>query len=319
MEISRNSQRKQRALMIAVPTRTVFKYLEVITILAKSLKTMNERVWKMGRDKLFLEKYLRAIKEKASIININLDPALPQQRTSKVIPARFVSDRDEATVEDFCMEIIEQVSDYCCSVKPNTQYFLGAFHLLPKLVKKIHEKGMIAILDHKLSDIGSSNEAAIFWIASMGFDAFTFSPFPGNMKITVTEAHKNHLGVIALTLMSNPEAEPLMINTTVDGDPYYLHIAREVANAQADGCVVGLTSFVKSQFITNVQDIVGDKAVFLMQGIGPQGGQMENVNCVVNPLVSLGREVIYAQNPREVVMRYHERLSSFGRLRARIK
>jgi orotidine-5'-phosphate decarboxylase len=267
---------------------------------------------RLGKEKatLFLEKYLKAVKEKRSIININLDPALPRQRTSNVVPARFVSDSDEETLENFCIEIIEQVSDYCCAVKPNTQYFLGAFDILPKLVGKIQENGMIAILDHKLSDIDSTNDSALFWVANMGFDAFTFSPFPGNMKAIVTEAHKRCLGAIALTLMSNPEAEKLMINTAINGEPYYLHIAREVANFQADGCVVGLTSFVRSQFIKNVQDTVGDRVVFLMQGIGPQGGRMENIRYVMNPLVSLGRGVIYSQNPRKAIIRYHEKLSS---------
>ena len=260
---------------------------------------------------MFFEKYLRATKEKGSIININLDPVLPKQRTSNVIPERFVSDSgDEETLENFCMEIIEQVSDYCCSVKPNTQFFLGTYKILPRLVKKIHEEGMIAILDHKLSDIGSTNDSAIFWIAEMEFDAFTFSPFPGNMQTTVREAHKRDLGAIALTLMSNPEAENLMVRAMIQGEPYYIHVAREVAKSQADGCVVGLTSFVKSEFIENIQNVVGDKVVFLMQGLGPQGGEITKVKFVTNPLVSIGRAVVYSKKPRETVKKYHEMLES---------
>ena len=180
---------------------------------------------------MFYDKYRNAREEKDSFININLDPALPRQRRDKVIPDKFVSKEDSETLLNFSLEIIEQVSDYCCSVKPNTQYFLGAISKLRKAVNKIHEEGMIAILDHKLSDIGSTNDSAIFWISDMELDAFTFSPFAGNIQDTVKSAHQKDLGVIVLTLMSNPEAEPLMINTTVEGEPYYLHIAREVANA----------------------------------------------------------------------------------------
>jgi orotidine-5'-phosphate decarboxylase len=154
----------------------------------------------------------------------------------------------------------------------------------------------------------------MFWIAEMGFDAFTFSPFPGNMKTIVKEAHKKALGAIALTLMSNPEAEELMINTTVEGESYYLHIAQEVADTQADGCVIGLTGFVKSQFVRNIQRIVGDKVVFLLQGIGPQGGRLENIKYVKNPLVSLGREVIFSDRPREKLMKYYKLMSSMRRL-----
>jgi orotidine-5'-phosphate decarboxylase len=225
-----------------------------------------------------------------------------------VIPSRFISDNDETSLLDFCLEIIEQVSDYCCSVKPNTQYFLGAYNILKRLVRKIHDEGMLAILDHKLSDIGSSNESAIFWIADIGFDAFTYSPFPGNIQDTVNKSHDRGLGVIVLTLMSNPEAEDLMLKTVLHGQPYYLSIARAVANAQADGCVVGLTGFVRDEYIKNIQDIVGDHVILLMQGIGPQGGNITKVKYVKNPLISLGREVIYSANPKLAVKEYHERL-----------
>ncbi|MDH5483585.1 MAG: orotidine 5'-phosphate decarboxylase [Candidatus Bathyarchaeota archaeon] len=259
---------------------------------------------------MFYEKYLKATKEKNSFININLDPALPTQRRNQVIPDKFVSEEDSDTVLNFSLDIIEQASDYCCSVKPNTQYFLGALPILRRVVNKIHDEGMIAILDHKLSDIGSTNDSAIFWISEMGFDAFTFSPFAGNVQETVQSAHKKNLGVIVLTLMSNPEAENVMIKTTVDGQPFYMHIAKKVKESRADGCVVGLTGFVKSEYIGNIQRIVGDKVVFLMQGIGPQGGEAAHIKYVTNPLVSLGRSVIYSQNPREVVKRYYDLFKS---------
>jgi len=264
---------------------------------------------------VFYEKYLEATEEKNSFININLDPALPRQRKDKVIPDKNVSREDGETLLNFSFDIIEQVSDYCCSVKPNTQYFLGASSILRKLAKKIHDEGMIAILDHKLSDIGSTNDSAIFWMSDMGFDAFTFSPFAGNLKNTVESAHEKDLGVIVLTLMSNPEAENVMVKTIVDGQPYYLHIAKTVKETRADGCVVGLTGFVKSEYIKNIQRIVGDRVVFLMQGIGPQGGDSTNIKYVTNPLVSLGRAVIYSDNPREAVKKYYDMFKSIRSIR----
>ena len=259
---------------------------------------------------MFYEKYLKAVKEKNSFININLDPALPRQRKDYVIPAKFVSKDDSETLLDFSFNIIEQVSDYCCSIKTNTQSFLGAYDILRKIVKKIHDEGMIAVLDHKLSDVGFTNDSAIFWISDIGFDAFTFSPFAGNIQSTVESAHKKDLGVIVLTLMSNPEAENVMIKTIVEGQPYYMHIANLVKQYQADGCVVGLTGFVKEEYVKNIQKIVGDKVIFLMQGIGPQGGDATNVKHVINPLISLGREVIFFDNPREAVKKYNDLFNS---------
>lgn len=254
---------------------------------------------------MFYEKYLEATKEKRSFININLDPALPKQRSSYVIPEKYSSKEDHETLLNFSLDIIEQVSDYCCSIKPNTQYYLGHTRILKKITKKIHDEGMLAILDHKLSDIGSTNGSALFWIKEMDFDAFTFSPFAGNIQKTVEKGHQKDLGVIVLTLMSNSEAEKMMINTTIDGQPYYLHTAQTVKETGADGCVVGLTCFVRKDHIKNIQKLIGDKVIFLLQGIGPQGGQANKIRYVKNPLISLGRAVIYSDNPQKIIQKYH--------------
>ncbi len=88
-----------------------------------------------------------------------------------------------------------------------------------------------------------------------------------------------------------------------------------VKESQADGCVVGLTGFVKGEYIENIQRVVGDRVVFLMQGIGPQGGEATKIKYVTNPLVSLGRAVIYSDNPREAIKRYHDRFKSMKSIR----
>ena len=260
---------------------------------------------------MFYEKYLKATREKGSFINLNLDPALPKQRTKNTVPDKYVRKENAETLLDFSLDIIEQVGDYCCSIKPNTQYYLGHTNILEKITKKIHKEAMLAILDHKLGDIGSTNGSALYWIKKMGFDAFTFSPFAGNTQRTVEKAHEKNLGVIVLTLMSNAEAEKMMLNTTVDGQPYYLHTAQTVKETRADGCVVGVTCFVEDKYIKNIQESVGDKVVFLMQGIGPQGGQANKIRYAKNPLVSLGRAVIYADDPKKAIKGYHNILKKY--------
>ena len=260
---------------------------------------------------MFYEKYLKATREKGSFINLNLDPALPKQRTENTVPHKYVHKENAETLLDFSLNIIEQVGDYCCSIKPNTQYYLGHTNILEKITKKIHKEGMLAILDHKLGDIGSTNGSALYWIKKMGFDAFTFSPFAGNTQQTVEKAHENEMGVIVLTLMSNPEAEKMMIDTTIDGQPYYVHTAQTVKETDADGCVVGLTCFVEDAYIKNIQETVGGRVVFLLQGIGSQGGQADKIRYVKNPLVSLGRVVIYADDPRRAVKGYHDIIKKY--------
>ena len=82
---------------------------------------------------MFHEKYLKATKEKGSLININLDPALPKQRKENIVPNRYTTKEDTETLLNFSLDIIEQVSDYCCSIKPNTQYYLGHTKILKKI------------------------------------------------------------------------------------------------------------------------------------------------------------------------------------------
>jgi len=271
----------------------------------------------MLKDGMFFEKYRNAVEEKKSIININLDPALARQRKNFVIPDKYSSEDDSDTILNFSLDIIEKASDYCCSVKPNTQYFLNDTKLLKILADKIRKEGMIAILDHKLSDIGSTNDSAIHWINEMGYDAFTFSPFAGNMQTAVEDAHNKDLGVLALTLMSNPEAELFMVNTKINGYPTYQFLASEVKRTNADGCVVGLTGFVQEDYIRSIQNTVGENKVFLLQGIGPQGGSEADLNkikLVKNPLVSLGREVIFSENVAESVKKYYDMLKGVKRI-----
>jgi orotidine-5'-phosphate decarboxylase len=126
----------------------------------------------------------------------------------------------------------------------------------------------------------------------------------------VRNAHNKDLGAIVLTLMSNQEAEEVMVKTIVNGQPYYLHIAKMVKNSKADGCVIGLTGFVKGEYIKKVQKITGDKIIFLMQGIGPQGGEITNIKYARNPLISLGRSVIYSDNPKEEIKKYYDMFKS---------
>ena len=54
------------------------------------------------------------------------------------------------------------------------------------------------------------------------------------------------------------------------------------------------------------QPEVGDKKIFLLQGIGPQGGQANKIRYVKNPLISLGRTIIYSKDPRNEIKKYNQ-------------
>ncbi len=242
---------------------------------------------------MFLKKYEKARSEKG-VLCIGLDP-----------PADMFG--SPGNILDFCIKTIEKTADYACAVKPNSQYVLFAmdFGQLAELNKTAHENGLLSILDHKLSDIGPSNENAIKLMGRAGFDAFTFCPFAGNLKETTQMAHKEGLGIFCLTLMSNPEAVVLK-TADAGGAPMYERIALDAHKYKTDGLVVGTTGHVTRDDITKIRSIAGDDKIFLCPGIGAQGGDIEKLKSAGrNILVNVGRSIILDKDPKKAAEKFH--------------
>ena len=248
--------------------------------------------------KNFVQNYLEIVKKKDTILCVGLDPALPSQRERDVMP---IDDRIE-----FMRNIIKDVAPYTAVIKMNRQYLLGlSTDELKKLNVLIHQNDMLSIIDHKLGDIGSSNASALFWFKEEGFDAFTFSPFAGNIQETVNRAHEMKLGVIVLTLMSNPEAV-LQKEFAIKEKPLYLFIAEECKKTNADGVVIGATGHVTGEEIKQIRQAVGDNTIALVPGVGRQGGDAKTILHYfgAKTMVNVGRAIIYADNPREKARNY---------------
>lgn len=248
----------------------------------------------------FIGRYLEISKEKNSILCVGLDPAIPKQRETNTIPSedRF----------SFMKQIIEQVSPYASVIKINRQYIIGLkVSQIVELNKLIHSKGMLSIIDHKLSDIGSTNASAIFWIKEEGFDAFTYSPFAGNIEEATKEAHRSGLGIIVLTLMSNKEAI-IQKSAKIGSKSLFVHIAEECKKYDSDACVIGATGNVTIENLQTIKEIIGDELLLLVPGVGAQGGNAENIiDLFGNKLmINVGRAIIYTENPAEKAKEFQE-------------
>jgi orotidine-5'-phosphate decarboxylase len=229
-----------------------------------------------------MNKFAEAMKTKKSQLCVGLDP-----RPQKVPDSLY----------EFCTTIVDKTSDYCFCYKPNTQYIMPmGFSEINALNAYIHEKGCLSISDHKLSDIGSTNEAALYWLSTMGFDALTYSPFPGNIKETIENGKKYGVGVITLTLMSNPEADFFM--KAVIGEKYgYEAIAEQVALYKGLGAVVGATC--DTEDITRIHSILKDQLI-LSPGVGAQGGGLDIVRIFKERvMVNVSRDIIMHDEPGE--------------------
>ncbi|MEM2094176.1 MAG: orotidine-5'-phosphate decarboxylase [Candidatus Bathyarchaeia archaeon] len=263
----------------------------------------------------FLEKVQLTQRERRSLLCVGLDPALPAQRREHTIDRRYLEGADENEARlSFCLEIIEATKDYACAFKPNQQYLLGfSKKEHSRLSSAINKAGAVSILDCKLGDLADSVESALFHIRGFGYDALTVNPLLGNLEALVTKAHSGtpSLGILVLTLTSNPEAARFMKNSTISGKPLYLAIAEDIRTYDADGAVVGATSHVTKKDMKVVRDIIGAEKLILVPGIGYQEGNLEIVKAAAeNVLVNVSRDIIYSKDPGRKAEEYCARLRS---------
>ncbi|MFH1403185.1 MAG: orotidine 5'-phosphate decarboxylase [Candidatus Altiarchaeota archaeon] len=257
----------------------------------------------------FTEKYVQARDEKKSRLCLGLDPALPDQRRTDVMREIYPGDSGDAILQ-YCIDMVESVSDYCSAVKANSQYVLFALSpsKLEALNQAIHDKGMISILDHKLGDIGASNDSAFYWAKKCGFDAITFSPYAGNIRDATDMAHHRDLGIIVLDLMSNPEAEGFQKKAKFNTTPFFVRVAEDAKHAGSDGVVVGATGHIREVDVKKIRGIVGEKCLILFPGIGNQGGDIKKAveNGGKNILINVGRGILYSTDPVKAAMKYQK-------------
>jgi len=168
---------------------------------------------------------------------------------------------------------------------------------------RIHEQDALSILDVKLSDIGTSNDACCFWAHECGFDAITASPFPGNIAALWASCSARDLGLFLLCLMSNPEADMFMKARL--GEEYaYERIAREIESNGITGAVIGAT--ISDEDRMRLVNTLTSRLV-LVPGIGAQKGSFGVVEsfgrrCVVN----VSRDVIFSDDPAARARSYRD-------------
>jgi len=258
----------------------------------------------------FLSKLALLMREKNSIICVGLDPAIPTQRDASVIPKKYMNNNDEnETRFNFCLDIIDTIADYAIAVKLNEQYMFGMSvrnHL--SISNYLKKKDLISIYDCKLGDIADSAESKLHWIHKSGYDGITTNPLPGNLEQVVHFAHRYTppIGIIVVTLMSNPEACKYFVESKYNSDSIYYEIANDVEKYNADGCVVGATKHIDSKEIEKIRRMIGNKRIILFPGIGAQKG--DAVKAIKfggnNILINIGRKIIYSDKPKDSIEEY---------------
>jgi orotidine-5'-phosphate decarboxylase len=239
----------------------------------------------------FRELWRETVDKKNSVLCAGLDPAeFDMGRGEKGLAEDIVKG-------GWALGYVDSVAPYCAAIKPNIQYWKGEGDLkaLARICRHAHGLGLVVIDDSKLADIGSTNDAGVFY-ANQRADAVTFSPFAGNMREAVKQAHDREIGLIPMCLMSNPEyeREKNKLVHIIDGTGYdvndfidangedhvkqYIQLAHDADEFKADGLVIGAPSpknHITEEEIERVRGYVMKEMLVLLPGVGAQGGEAD--------------------------------------------
>lgn len=218
--------------------------------------------------------------------------------------------------------MIRAVAGECVAVKPQVACFeaLGApgWDALRVLIEVAHEAGLLVIADAKRGDIGitaaaygrsffGEQETPFGVLPSLGADALTANPYLGADALAplVTSARAAAGGLFVLARTSNPGAADLQDLPLAAGGRVSEAAARLIERLGRDavgasglsdvGAVVGATA---PERIRRLRELM-PTAVFLLPGVGAQGGRVEDLADVFAPgpaagLIAASRGIVFA-------------------------
>jgi orotidine-5'-phosphate decarboxylase len=211
-----------------------------------------------------------------------------------------------------CRAVIDAAGSACVAVKPQVACFerLGApgWQALQATAEHAHSAGLLVVADAKRGDIDiSAQRYAEAFLAEGGLeaDALTVSPYLGadSLEPFVAAARTAGGGLFVLVRTSNPGAADLQDLELAAGGRVWEHAAQLVARLgdagesglSEVGAVVGATA---PEHLARARELM-PHAVFLLPGIGAQGGRVEDLAPAFAPgraggLVTSSRSIVFA-------------------------
>ncbi len=263
--------------------------------------------------------------ERESQIVLGLDPdpgALWPDAAIEADRQGSSAERAGRAVVRHCTTVIDATATACVAVKLQLARFelLGApgWEALHAVAAHARERGLLVIADGKRGDIDVSARAyasGLFAgadtpfgrIEGLGADLVTVNPLMGvdALEPFVAAAREAGAGVLVLVRTSNPGAADLEDLRVDGGGAVWEQIAAIVARLGADrvgesglsdvGAVVGAT---EPAHLARARELMGG-AVFLLPGIGAQGGRVEDLAPAFAPgraggLITASRSIVGA-------------------------
>jgi orotidine-5'-phosphate decarboxylase len=275
----------------------------------------------------FSDRLAALVEERSSQVVLGLDPnpaslwpeAIPRAVSVETPPGERARLTAEA-VARHCRLAIAAAGSACVAVKPQLACFerLGShgWAALEQTVAAAHDHGLLVIADGKRGDVAQSAEAygqalvgqtegPFGTVQGLGADAFTANPLLGrdSLQPLLDAADAAGAGCFVLVRTSNPGAAEIQ-DEPADA-PLRDRLARMVAELGAErigssglsdvGAVTGAT---RPELLADLRERM-PAAIFLLPGIGAQGGSAEALGPAFAPhpaggLVAASRSIVDA-------------------------
>jgi orotidine-5'-phosphate decarboxylase len=263
----------------------------------------------MTRPQAFGERLAARVAERESQIVLGLDPDPMALWPGIELPSEgSPAQRAAAAVLAHCRALIDAAGPACVAVKPQLARFeaLGAagWVALEQTVAHAREAGLLVIADAKRGDIDvsarayanallGSLETPAGRVSGLGADMATVSPLLGadSLEPFVEVAREAGAGLFVLVRTSNAGAADIQDRELAGGGPVWETIAALVddlgracvgeSGLSDVGAVVGATV---PAHLARARELMGH-AVFLLPGVGAQGGRVEDLG----PAFAIGR------------------------------
>jgi orotidine-5'-phosphate decarboxylase len=277
----------------------------------------------------FCDRLAALVEERRSRVVLGLDPdpasLWPEtlERFGDLGGGRFARANTAEAVADHCRAAIVSAGPACVAVKLQLACFerLGApgWEALEQTVAIARDHGLLVIADGKRGDVPVTARAyaqALVGetpgpfgpVAGLGADAFTANPLLGrdSLEPLIDAAVAAGAGCFVLVRTSNPGAAELQDE---GAPPLHERLARLVdelgarrTGASGLSMVGAVTGATQPELLGRLRELM-PRAVFLLPGVGAQGGRVEDLGAAFAPhpaagLVTASRSIVNAHEER---------------------
>jgi orotidine-5'-phosphate decarboxylase len=227
-------------------------------------------------------------------------PGLHSEVSLEIETGHSAAERASAAVLAHCRALIDAAGPACVAVKPQLARFeaLGApgWVALEAVVAYAHETSLLVIADAKRGDIDvtalayarallGAIDTPFGRVSGLGADMVTVNPLMGvdTLEPFVSTAREVGAGLLVLARTSNPSAADIEDLKVQGGGAVWERIAGIVATLGVHGvgesglsdigAVVGATI---PEHLARARELMPN-AVFLLPGVGAQGGRVEDL------------------------------------------